>query len=471
MTDQPNDLEETDRRALIHGFTDLKRHRETGSKMIVRGEDSRVFDAAGADYVELAAGMWCASFGFSEPALVAAATTQLQRLPYYHTLVGKSVAPAAALAGKLQAIVPIANARIYFALSGSEANDFLVKFLWYRNNVRGLPAKKKIISRLNGYHGATVVASSLTGIARNQRLFDAPLDRFLHVSDMSFYRQGLPGESEAAFAARLADELEAEILRQGPDTVMAFLAEPITGGGGVVTPPADYYARVQAVLAKYDVLFLADEVITGFGRTGAMFGCQTCAITPDAMVLGKGLTGAYLPLAAVVVSEEIYQDLERAGVGAFGHGATYSGYPAGCAVALKVLELFEERDLITHVREVGAHMMERLEALRAFDVVGEVRGAGLMAAIEFVADRASRAPFEPAGSFAAQVSAAAETCGAITRVSPAGESIAFSPPLTITHAELDEGFDRFRRGLEIAIQNRATGKRRPLGYSPARIFM
>jgi 4-aminobutyrate--pyruvate transaminase len=454
MTATEPDLGTADRNLLIHGFTDLRRHRTSGAKMIVRGDGARVFDEAGKDYVELAAGMWCANFGFSEPALIEAASTQLGALPYYHTLAGKSVAPAAALAAKLSAIVPIPGARIYFALSGSEANDFLVKFLWYYNNVRGRPQKKKVISRLNGYHGATVIATSLTGIPRNQRLFDAPLDRFIHVSDMHFYRQGRPGESEGEFATRLASELEEEILRQGPETVMAFLAEPITGGGGVVTPPADYYARIQAVLKKYDVLFLADEVITGFGRTGAMFGCQTCAIAPDAMVLGKGLTGAYLPLAAVAVSEEIYQGLEAGSdtVGAFGHGATYSGYPAGCAVALRVLELLEDRRLIDHARDVGAHLMERLQALRSFAVVGEVRGAGLMAAVEFVADRATRAPFEPAGAFAGRVAAAAEEMGVIARVSPAGDAIAFSPPLTITHAELDEGMDRFRTGLEVALQ-------------------
>ncbi len=457
MTGDAHSLEAADREALIPGFTNLRRHRTEGSKIIVRGEGSRVFDAEGRDYIELAAGMWCASFGFSEPALVEAATAQLQRLPYYHSLVGKSVEPAAALAERLAAIVPIPRARIHFALSGSEANDFLVKFLWYANNARGKPDKKRVISRTNGYHGATVVASSLTGIPRNQRLFDVPLERFSQVSDMNFFRQGREGESEAAFAARLADELEAEILRLGPETVMAFMAEPITGGGGVVMPPADYYARVQAALKKYDVLFLADEVVTGFGRTGAMFGCQTCGISPDAMVLGKGLTGAYLPLAAIAVSADIYEGLESGSdaVGSFGHGTTYGGYTAGCAVGLKVLDLFEERKILNHVRDVGAHMIDRLQAFRAYGVVGEVRGAGLMAAIEFVADRQSRAPFTPAGSFAARVGAAAESCGVIARLSPAGDAIAFSPPLTITHAELDEGLDRFRRGLEIAIQSRA----------------
>lgn len=455
MTIALDDLARADREHMIHGYTNMSRHRTSGATMIVRGDGVRVFDAEGRDYIEAAAGMWCAAFGFDEAALVEAAADQLRRLPYYHTLAGKSVDVAAALAAKIARIAPIPDARVYFALSGSEANDFLVKFLWYFNNARGRPEKKKVISRVNGYHGATVVSTSLTGVERNRRLFDAQADRFIHVGDINWFRLSREGESEAQFAARLADELEAEILRQGPETVMAFLAEPIPASAGVVLPPADYYARVQAILKRYDILFLADEVVTGFGRTGAMFGCQTCGIRPDAMVLGKGLTGAYLPLAAVVVSDEIYQGLEKGNdeVGAFVHGATYSGYPAGCAVALKVLDLFETRGMIAHVRDVAIVLSRRLEALKAYAVVGDVRAAGLMAAVEFTADRAGRRPFEPVGSFAARVQAAAERCGVITRAAPCGDTIAFSPPLSITATEIEEMMDRFEQGLRIAIQS------------------
>jgi 4-aminobutyrate--pyruvate transaminase len=442
-------VDDADRRFVLHGYTNLTRHRTQGAKMIVRGEGVRVYDAHGRDYIEAAAGMWCATLGFSEPALIEAAVEQFHKLPYYHTLAAKTTDVTARLAQRLAAIVPIPNARIHFALSGSEANDFLVKFLWYYNNVRGKPRKKKVISRINGYHGATVVATSLTGIPRNHQLFDAPLDRFIHVSDMHYYRLGRSGESEEAFAARLAQELEEEILRQDPDTVMAFLAEPITGGGGVILPPADYYARVQAVLKKYDVLFLADEVITGFGRTGAMFGCETCAIQPDAMVLGKGITAGYQPLAAIVVSGEIYEALAQGAdiVGSFGHGTTYSGFPVGCAVALRVLDLIEQRSLIEHVQDVGEYFRERLGALRRYPPVGEVRSQGLIGAIEFVTDRASRRQFSPVGSFASAVQAAAEQQGVITRVAPAGDTIAFSPPLTINRSEIAEALDRFEQGL------------------------
>jgi 4-aminobutyrate--pyruvate transaminase len=457
MTQTLESLAQTDRSHLIHGYTNMTRHRTGGATMIVRGDGVRVFDAEGRDYIEAAAGMWCAAFGFNEEALIEAAAGQLRRLPYYHTLAAKSVDVAAELAGKLADIVPIPNAHVYFALSGSEGNDFLVKFLWYLNNARGRPEKKKVISRVNGYHGATVVATSLTGIERNRRLFDAQAERFVHVDDMNYFRQHLDGESEADFAARLAADLEAEILRQGPETVMAFMAEPIPASAGVVLPPADYYARVQAILKKYDIFFLADEVVNGFGRTGQMFGCQTCGIQPDAMVLGKGLTAAYQPLAAIVVSDEIYRGLERGNdeVGAFVHGATYSGYPAGCAVALKVLDLIETRGVLAHVNEVGEALGRRLEALKTYPMVGQVRRAGLMAAVEFTVDRASRQSFAPVGSFAARVQAAAERCGVITRAAPCGDTIAFSPPLSITRVEIEETMDRFEQGLRIAIQEGA----------------
>ncbi|HEY1426214.1 MAG TPA: aminotransferase [Caulobacteraceae bacterium] len=449
----PTRLAEIDSARLVHGFTNLSRHRQQGPVVITRGEGVRVFDESGRDYIEAAAGMWCAAFGFSEPALIEAAAEQFARLPYYHTLVSKSVDPAVRLAEKLSDIAPIENPRVYFALSGSEANDFLVKFLWYANNARGRPQKKKIISRVNGYHGATVVSTSLTGLPRNHALFDAPLDRFLKVGDYNYYRQHREGEDEAAFAARLADELEAEILRQGPETVAAFLAEPITGGGGVVVPPADYYPRIQQVLKKYDVLFLADEVITGFGRTGQMFGCEALGIRPDAMVVGKAITGAYQPLAAVILSEEIYRGLEAGSdaVGSFGHGATYSGYPVGCAVGLRAIDLIEERGLLAHTREVGAHLMARLQALQG-PHVGEVRGRGLMAVVELVADPVSRRPFERPGAFAALVQAKAEARGVIVRPTSPLDAIAFSPPLVISHAEVDEMMDRFEAGLRDATE-------------------
>ena len=446
-------LAESDVKHLIHGFTNLTRHQAQGPVIMVRGEGVHVFDESGKEYIEAAGGMWCASLGFNEPALAEAAADQLRRLPYYHTLTSKSVDRAIELAEKLCSIVPIPNARIYFAVTGSEGNDYLVKFLWAYNNIIGRTKKKKVITRIGAYHGATVVATSLTGLPRNHALFDAPLDRFIHVGNMHYYADARDGESEEEFAARRARELEDEILRQGPDTVMAFMAEPVMAGGGVIFPPADYYARVQEVLCKYDVMFLADEVVTGFGRTGNMFGCETYGIKPDGMVLGKGITSAYQPLAAVVLSDKIYQGLKSVSdtVGSFAHGATYSGHPVATAVALKTIELMEQRNVLAHVREVAPYLKERLEALHDWPFVGEVRAQGLMAAVQFVRDKKARKPFDPVGSFAALVHAKSEAHGVITRHASVGDTIAFSPPLTITKAEIGEAMDRFEKGLKEAI--------------------
>ena len=446
-------LAESDVKHLVHGFTNLTKHESVGPKIIVRGEGVRVFDQSGKDYIEAAGGMWCAALGFSESALAEAAREQFRQLPYYHTLTSKSVDCSIMLAEKLCSLVPIHDAKIYFAVTGSEGNDYVVKFLWAYNNIIGRPNKKKVISRLGAYHGATVIATSLTGLARNHALFDSPLDRFIHVGNMHHYAEAHDGESEEEFAARRARELEDEILRQEPDTVMAFMAEPIMGAGGVILPPADYYARVQAVLRKYDVMFLADEVITGFGRTGNMFGCETCGITPDTMVLGKGITAAYQPLAAVVLSDPIYRGLKRVSdeVGSFAHGATYSGHPVATAVGLKTIELIESRNIIGHVRTVAPYLKERLDALRDWPFVGEIRAQGLLAAIQFVRDTKTRRYFDPAGSFSAVVQARAEEHGVITRQAPAGDTIAFSPPLTITREEIGEVMDRFEKGLKEAI--------------------
>jgi len=441
---------ERDAERVVHGYTNLQQHRNDGARVIVRGKGVYVFDDAGKEYIEAAAGMWCTSLGFGEEALVEAATVQMRKLPYYHTLASKSVMPSIELAERLAKYVPIPNAKFYFANSGSEANDFLIKFLWMYNNAIGRPAKKKVIARINGFHGATIAATSLTGIKKNHKLFDLPLDRFLHVSDMHYYRDAWPGESEQAFSTRLAEELETTILREGPETVMAFMAEPVTGGGGAVIPPKTYYEKIQAVLKKYDVMFLADEVINGFGRTGHFFGCDAFNIAPAAMTMAKGLTSAYQPMSAIALNEEIYRGLEKGSdqVGSLAHGATYAGNPVGAAVALKVLDLMEERDIVGHVRRMAPHFKARLERLRAHPLVGEVRSIGLMGAVEFAADKATKRNFAPEGSFAGKVRTRAEDMGVITRGAPVGDVIAFSPPLIITEREIDEVFDRFGAALD-----------------------
>jgi 4-aminobutyrate--pyruvate transaminase len=438
-----SELVSSDIKHLIHGYTNLVQHRSLGPRIFTRGEGIYVIDAKGRRYIEAAAGMWCASLGFSEEALVEAAVRQFRELPYYHTLASQSVVPSIRLAEKLSTMVPIPDSHVYLTLSGSEANDFLIKFLWYYNNAIGRPAKKKVISRINGYHGATVVASSLTGIERNHTGFDVPLPGFLHTWDPHYARYRLNGESETEFVDRILSDLEQMIIEEGPDTIMAFMAEPVTAGGGVVIPPREYYAKLQALLAKYDILFLADEIVTGFGRTGNMFGCETFGIRPAAMTLGKALSAAYQPIAAIALRGDIYEAIAQAGErwGNFGHGNTHSGTPVGAAVALRTLELMEERKILAHVQSVSSTFLRRLKRLEENPLVAETRGVGLIGAIELrIAAKVD----------AAALKACAEEEGVIVRTVPAGNSVALSPPLIISDRELDDLFDRLESALQCA---------------------
>jgi len=435
-----SELASSDVRHLMHGYTNLARHQRAGPRIITRGEGIYVFDASGRRYIEAAAGMWCASLGFSEEELIEAAVRQFRELPYYHTLTSQSVEPAIRLAEKLARMLPMPDSHVYLTLSGSEANDFLVKFLWYYNNALGRTRKKKVISRLNGYHGATVVASSLTGIARNHEGFDVPLPGFLHTWDPHYSRYHLRGESEAEFVARILSDLERMILSEGPETIMAFLAEPVTAGGGVVIPPAGYYEQLQALLARYDILFLADEIVTGFGRTGNMFGCETFGIAPAAMTLGKALSAAYQPIAAIALRGDVHEVLSAASdrYSSFGHGNTHSGSPVGAAVALRTLEIMEKRSILEHVRRVSVPFLSRLKRLEQNPLVAETRGVGLIAAIDVRAEGARDA---------GMLKGLAEEEGVILRALPGGRGVALSPPLIISEAEINELFDR----LELAL--------------------
>ena len=422
----------------VHGFTNFVAHARTGPRIITRGDGIYIEDSEGRRYIEAAAGMWCANLGFSEPELARAAYDQLKTLPYYHTLASRSVTPATELAARLSGLVPIGDARMFFALSGSEANDYLIKFLWYYNNARGRPAKKKVISRINGYHGATAISASLTGIARNHELFDLPLPGFLHTHDPHYKRNRLPGESADDFITRILGDLEAMILREDPDTVMAFMAEPVTGGGGVVVPPDGYYPRLQRLLAKYEILFLADEVITGFGRTGKMFGCETFGIRPDAMTMAKGLSAGYQPIAAVAMPARIWDVIGQASdrLGVFGHGTTYAGHPVAAAVALRVLELFEERKLLEHIAKVAIRFQQRLSELEKSPLVFDTRGVGLIGAVELNDLRGL-----PVRNGGAELKGIAEQLGLVVRALASCNGVALSPPLIITEQQIDEVFD------------------------------
>jgi 4-aminobutyrate--pyruvate transaminase len=432
----------------LHPYTNLAVHEDQGPLIISKGEGVYVWDDQGNRYLEGLGGLWCVSLGFSEPRLAAAAADQFAALPYSHTFAHRSTEPVIALADKLLEIAPEPMTKAFFLSSGSEAIDAMIRFTWYYNNGRGLPEKKKIISRKRGYHGVTVAGGSLTAIPLMQNDFDLPLDRMIHTDAAGYYRYGRTGESEEEFATRLADNLEQLILSEGPETVAAFVAEPVMGAGGVMTPPATYFKKVQAVLKKYDVLMVADEVICGFGRTGNMWGCQTYDIQPDMVTCAKQLSSGYLPISALMISDKIYDVLKEQSKkhGALGMGYTYGGHPVSCAVALETLKIYEERNIVDRVRELAPRFQERLSALSKSSLVGEARGVGLIGALELVADKNTREQYPAEQKIGATVAARALNHGLVVRALP-GDVIGICPPLIITIEQIDELFD----SLSIAV--------------------
>ena len=448
MTALPNSTAARDIANLIHPYTNLDRHQTTGPFVIRRGDGCYVEDDNGKRYLEGMAGLWSASLGFSEPRLVAAATRQMQQLPYSHLFNHRSFDPAIDLAEKLIGLAPAGLSKVLFANSGSEANDQAIKLVWYYHNAIGRPEKKKLIGRVRGYHGVTVAAASLTGLPVNHTDFDLPIAGVFHADCPSHYHYAEPGETEAAFVDRMATNLEALIEREGPQTIAAFFAEPVQGAGGVIVPPRGYFERVQEILKRHEILFVVDEVITGFGRTGNLFACETYGLKPDLMNVAKALSASYLPISATLVSDKIHEAMlaESRKIGTFGHGFTYSGHPVSAAVALEALTIYEERDIVGHVRSVAPHFQARLRALADHPLIGEARGVGLIGALELVRDKASKAPFDAALGIPAAVQAAVIEEGVILRA--IRDAVAVCPPLIITDAEIDILFDALQRGLD-----------------------
>ena len=433
----------------LHPSTNLRAVQREGPLVIARGEGVYVYDDEGARYIEGMAGLWCASLGFSERRLADAAYRQMCELPFYHSFGGKVPAISTELAEQLIRMAPAGMGKVLFANSGSEANDAAIKLAWYINNAVGRPQKKKIISRKRAYHGVTIAAASLTGLAFAHDDFDLPIDRILHADCPDYYRGALPGESEEAFAARLAVDFEQLILREGPDTIAAFFAEPVMGAGGVVVPPATYFDRIQPILKKYEILFVVDEVICGFGRTGNMFGAQTFGLKPDIMTLAKGLSAGYQPISASLVTNKLYEILvaQSDKLGIFGHGYTYSGHPVPAAVALETLKIYEERDIVAQVRRVGPRMQTGIRSYADHPLVGQGRGIGLIGAVELVRDKTTKQSFDPKAGVAAYLVRRAQHHGAILRNMP-GDIVAFSPPLIISEAEIDEMMSCFGKALD-----------------------
>ncbi|WP_024589111.1 aminotransferase [Aliihoeflea sp. 2WW] len=449
MLDQPplTNLQTRDIEAVLHPYTPLHKLKTNGPLVIERGEGVFVYDTQGKDYIEGMSGLWCAGLGFGDEEMVEAATQQLRTLPYYHLFGAKGMEPAIELAEKLKEIAPVPISKVFFTSSGSEANDTQVKLAWYMNNALGRPNKKKIISRQKAYHGVTIMAASLTGLPYNHIGWDLPVDRVVHTDCPHFYRFGEAGETEEQFVARLVKSLRDLIEREGPDTIAAMIAEPIMGAGGVIVPPATYFAEIQKVLDEHDIMMISDEVINGFGRTGNWWGAQTVGMTPKTISAAKQLTAAYAPLGAVLVPQDVYDAYvsHSEKIGTFGHGFTYGGHPLGCALGVKAIAIYQRRDILGHVRNMTPTFEARLKKIADHPLVGEVRSAGLVGGVEMVADKATKRSFDPKKGVGAQIAKFCENRRVILRA--IGDTIAFCPPMIITEAELNEMFDRFELAL------------------------
>jgi 4-aminobutyrate---pyruvate transaminase len=434
---------------LLHPNTNLAAHRSTGPLILDRAEGVHVWDQGGKRYIEGLAGLWCTGLGYGNKELIEAAREQMERLSFTHLFGGRSHEPAIALAEKLKELVPAPTSKVFFTSSGSEANDSQIKLAWYYNNARGRPKKKKIISRIKAYHGTTIATGSLTGLPVFHTDFDLPMARVLHTDTPHHWRNAEPGESEEEYASRLARSLEDLIEREGPDTIASFIAEPVMGAGGVIVPPRTYFEKVQAVLSRYDIAFIADEVICGFARTGRMFGSETFGIKPDTVTMAKAISSAYVPLGAVTVPEHVYEAMldESRKIGVFAHGFTYSGHPVACAVALKTLEIYERIDIVAHVQRVAPIFELRLKALGEHPLVGEARGVGLIGGLELVRDKAARQSFDPRQGVGAKAVAFAQEEGLIVRA-VSGDTVAVCPPLVIDGAEVNAMFDALEKALD-----------------------
>jgi 4-aminobutyrate--pyruvate transaminase len=444
-----SNLAARDVETLVHPYINLASFRETGPLIIERAHGVYVYDKEGKPYIEGMAGLWCTALGYGNEELVQAAAEQMRKLSFAHLFTGRSHDPAIELAEKLKEIAPVPISKVFFCNSGSEANDTQVKLVWYLNNALGRPQKKKIISRMKAYHGVTIAAASLTGLPANHRDFDLPLPGFLHAGCPHHYRFAQEGETEEAFATRLAAELEALILKEDPDTVAAFIAEPVMGAGGVIVPPQNYFEKIAAVCAKYDVFIVSDEVICGFGRLGTAFGCEKLNFVPHAISVAKALSSAYLPIAGVMIPEIMYQALlsESRKIGVFGHGFTYGGHPVSAAVALKAIEIYSRDRIFERAAERAPQFQARLMALNGHPLVGEARGLGLIAGVELVANKKTRQAFAPGQGVGPRAVRFAEDEGLIVRA-VMGDVLTLCPPLIITAAEIDDLFDRLTRALE-----------------------
>ena len=442
MLDLTNERTAWDRDHFFHPSTHMGAHArgETPTRVMAGGDGVRIRDVNGKESIDAFAGLYCVNVGYGRQKIADAIAAQAKDLAYYHAYVGHGTDASIRLAKMIIDRAPAGMSRVYFGLSGSDANETNIKLIWYYNNILGRPEKKKIISRWRGYHGSGVMTGSLTGLALFHNAFDLPRAPVLHTEAPYYFRREDRSLGEEEFSQFCADKLEEMILAEGPDTIAAFIGEPILGTGGIVPPPAGYWQKIQAVLKKYDILLVADEVVTGFGRLGTMFGSDHYGMKPDLITIAKGLTSAYAPLSGVIVSDKVWQVLIQGSdeLGPIGHGWTYSAHPICAAAGVANLELIDELGLVENAGTVGAYFRKALaEALASHKNVGDVRGDGMLAAVEFVEDKDARAFFDPARKIGPQVSAALLERGVIGRAMPQGDILGFAPPLCLTTEEAD----------------------------------
>lgn len=448
MNDTPparnmDELEALDRAHLFHPSTNLKAHArgETPNRIVEGGEGVYITDRDGRKSLDAFAGLYCVNVGYGRQEIADAIHRQAQKLAYYHAYAGHASEPAIELSRRIVEKAPAGMSRVYYGLSGSDANETQIKLVWYYNNIRGRPEKKKIVSRMRGYHGSGIMTGSLTGLPLFHQAFDLPLEPILHTHCPHYWKHAGPGMSERDYARWCAAELEKLILDEGPDTIAAFIGEPVLGTGGIIPPPEGYWTEIQKVLKAHDILLIVDEVVTGFGRLGTWFGSEYYGIEPDLMTVAKGLTSAYLPLSGVIVHDKVWQVLEEGAerFGPIGHGWTYSAHPVCAAAALANLDILERDGILENVQETGAYFQTRLrETFADHPIVGEVRGVGMLAALEFVADKDNKTPFDPDLKIGPSVAAACLEQGLIARAMPHGDILGFAPPLIVSRSEIDD---------------------------------
>lgn len=448
-----SETQKTDIAHVIHPFTDMETHESKGPLVLERGEGVYVYDEHGNQYLDAMSALWCTGLGYSEERLVNVLHAQMKKLPFYHIFNNKAHLPGAKLAEKLTEIAPHSAHdgpmhKVFFANSGSEANDSAIKMVWFYNNALGRTQKKKIISRMRAYHGTTIASGSLTGQTHVHEGFDLPLPMMLHTDCPHYYRFAHEGESEDEFVARLVQNLENLILKENPDTIGAFIAEPIMGAGGVIVPPENYFREIQKVLRKYDILMIADEVITGFCRTGKYFGCELYGIEPDMLTFAKGMSSAYQPISAILMTKPIFEKIREYSYKfrTFAHGFTNSAHPAATAVAMEALKIYEERDIVGHVAATAPYLHEKLREFEDHPLIGDVRGVGFLGGLELVEDKKTKQPFDLNREIGLGIMQAAQDVGLIIR--SMDDVLVFCPPLIFTKDHIDEAIEKFKKVMD-----------------------